>query len=200
MKAWRAWGFAAAVGVLVTAPPAGAHHAIIAEYEMSVTKAFTGVMTRFAVINPHVRWFFVETKPDGTKVEWEMSGAGPGALRAAGLMRIFKVGEQYVPPSPEAAAAILEASPETDDPGRYVFTYDLERDTTAEGTYPIVLVSYEMACTQYAKAQDAAVVKPFLAWIVSEEGQQAAAAAAGSAPLSAAIRAKIQPAIDAIGS
>ena len=52
-------------------------------------------MTRFAVINPHVRWFFVETKPDGTKVEWEMSGAGPGALRAAGLMRIFKVGEQY---------------------------------------------------------------------------------------------------------
>ena len=95
MKAWRAWGFAAAVGVLVTAPPAGAHHAIIAEYEMSVTKAFTGVMTRFAVINPHVRWFFVETKPDGTKVEWEMSGAGPGALRAAGLMRIFKVGEQY---------------------------------------------------------------------------------------------------------
>jgi hypothetical protein len=95
MKVWRAWGFAAAVGVLVTAPPAGAHHAIIAEYEMSVTKAFAGVMTRFAVINPHVRWFFVETKPDGTKVEWEMSGAGPGALRAAGLMRAFKVGEQY---------------------------------------------------------------------------------------------------------
>jgi phosphate transport system substrate-binding protein len=63
-----------------------------------------------------------------------------------------------------------------------------------------VLVSYEMACTQYSEAQDAAVVKPFLSWIVSEEGQQAAAAAAGSAPLSAAIRTKIQPAIDAIGS
>lgn len=96
MKRRSAWGvLVLVVAGLLTAPPAGAHHAIIAEYEMSVTKAFTGVMTRFAVINPHVRWFFVETKPDGTKVEWEMSGAGPGALRAAGLMRIFKVGQPY---------------------------------------------------------------------------------------------------------
>ena len=52
-------------------------------------------MTRFAMINPHVRWFFEETKPDGTKVTWEMSGAGPGALRAAGLVRIFQVGTKY---------------------------------------------------------------------------------------------------------
>jgi hypothetical protein len=62
---------------------------------MSKTGSFTGVMTRFAMINPHVRWFFEETKPDGTKVTWEMSGAGPGALRAAGLVRIFQEGEKY---------------------------------------------------------------------------------------------------------
>jgi len=43
-----------------------AHHAIQAEYEMSQTKGFTGVMTRFAMINPHCRWFFEETKADGT--------------------------------------------------------------------------------------------------------------------------------------
>jgi ABC-type phosphate transport system substrate-binding protein len=100
----------------------------------------------------------------------------------------------------QSNAGSAPLSPETDDPGKYVFTYDLERDTTAEGTYPIVLVSYEMACTQYAKAQDAAVVKPFLDYLISDEGQQAAASAAGSAPLSEAIRTKIQPAIDAIGS
>ena len=35
------------------------------------------------------------TKPDGTKVQWEMSGAGADALRQAGLGRIFKVGEVY---------------------------------------------------------------------------------------------------------
>ena len=83
------------MAVLSTAPPAVAHHAIQAEYEMSKTGSFTGVMTRFAMINPHCRWFFEETKSDGTKVTWEMSGAGPGALRAAGLVRIFQIGSTY---------------------------------------------------------------------------------------------------------
>jgi hypothetical protein len=96
MKAWSACGILFALAVaLATAPAVDAHHAIQAEYEMSETKSFTGVMTRFAMINPHVRWFFEETKPDGTKVTWEMSGAGPGALRSSGLVRIFKVGEVY---------------------------------------------------------------------------------------------------------
>ena len=96
MKPWSVCGVLVAVAVaLFSAPPAGAHHAIQAEYEMSKTASFTGVMTRFAMINPHVRWFFEETKPDGTKVTWEMSGAGPGALRSAGLVRIFQEGEKY---------------------------------------------------------------------------------------------------------
>ena len=96
MKPSNAWRLAAAVTfALVTAPQAVAHHAIQAEYEMSKTGAFKGVMTRFAMINPHCRWFFEETQPDGTKVTWEMSGAGPGALRAAGLVRIFQIGSTY---------------------------------------------------------------------------------------------------------
>jgi phosphate transport system substrate-binding protein len=143
----------------------------------------------------------------GTSGVVDAIGAGEGAIGYADASQVadlgvagIKVGADFVPPSPEAAAAILEESPETDDPGRFVFTYDLKRDTSAEGTYPIVLVSYEMACTEYAKAQDAAVVKPFLSWVISPDGQRAAAAAAGSAPLSEAIRTRIQPAIDAIGS
>src|SRR6185503_14983158 len=96
MKPGSAYGLLVAVVVaLFTAPSAIAHHAIQAEYEMSETKSFTGVMTRFAMINPHCRWFFEETKADGTKVAWEMSGAGPGALRAAGLVRIFQTGQVY---------------------------------------------------------------------------------------------------------
>jgi len=96
MKPLSACGVLLAVAVaLFSAPPVLAHHAIQAEYEMSKTGSFTGVMTRFAMINPHVRWFFEETKPDGTKVTWEMSGAGPGALRSAGLVRIFQEGEKY---------------------------------------------------------------------------------------------------------
>ena len=100
MKPGRICGVLAALVVALilvglTAPPAAAHHAIQAEYEMSKTGSFTGTLTRFAMINPHVRWFFEETKADGTKVEWEMSGAGPGALRSAGLVRIFTVGTKY---------------------------------------------------------------------------------------------------------
>lgn len=83
------------IGGGLTTSPAAAHHALQAEYDTSKTASFTGVLTRFALINPHVRWFFEETKPDGTKVTWEMSGAGPGALRAAGLVRIFREGVTY---------------------------------------------------------------------------------------------------------
>jgi Family of unknown function (DUF6152) len=96
MKSWNACGvFFAVVVSLFTVSSAVAHHAIQAEYEMSRTGSFTGVMTRFAMINPHCRWFFEEKKADGTTVTWEMAGGGPGALRAAGLVRIFQVGQPY---------------------------------------------------------------------------------------------------------
>ena len=113
---------------------------------------------------------------------------------------LIGVGSEFVAPTPEAAAAIFEASPETDDPGRYVFTFTLDRTTQAAGTYPIVLASYEMACTQYDSADKAALVKAWMQYLVSPEGQEAAASAAGSAPLSDTLRELIQPAVDAIGS
>ncbi|MBI2186458.1 MAG: hypothetical protein HYU37_04960 [Acidobacteria bacterium] len=77
------------------ATPAAGHHSIAAEFNLEKTGSFTGVLTRFAMINPHVRWFFKETRSDGTVVEWEMTGAGPGALRSAGLVRIFVTGQTY---------------------------------------------------------------------------------------------------------
>jgi phosphate transport system substrate-binding protein len=43
-------------------------------------------------------------------------------------------------------------------------------------------------------------VKGFVSYIASEEGQEAAAAAAGSAPLSDTIRQAVQPGIDAIAA
>ena len=96
MKTSTAWSLCGALaGALATTPPAVAHHAIQAEYEMSQQKSFTGTMTRFAMINPHCRWFFEESRPDGSKVTWEMAGASPAALRAAGLVRIFQVGSTY---------------------------------------------------------------------------------------------------------
>ncbi len=110
------------------------------------------------------------------------------------------VGDEFVGPTPEAAAAIVEASERIgEDQGEYIFAYDLARDTEESGTYPIVLISYEMACTEYDDENDAAIVQAFMDYIISEEGQQTAAEAAGSAPLSDTLREQLQPAVDAIG-
>jgi len=122
------------------------------------------------------------------------------ASQVGGLgVALIGVGDEFVGPSPEAAAAILDASPQADDPGRFVFTYELDRRTEASGTYPIVLVSYEMACTRYGSANDAALVKAFLGYVISPEGQDAAAGHAGSAPITDELRALLHPAVDAIG-
>ena len=144
---------------------------------------------------------------EGTSGVVEAVKAGKGAIGYADASQAgdlgkakVKVGEKFVDPTPEAAAKILEESKETDDPGKYVLTYDLNRKTDAEGTYPIVLTSYEIACTKYDDKSQADLVKGLLGYIVSPEGQQAAAKNAGSAPLSDAIQQKVKPAVEAIGS
>ena len=143
----------------------------------------------------------------GTSGVVDAIGAGEGTIGYADASQVadlgiadIKVGAGFQPPSAEAAAAILDESPKTDTPGANVFTYDLKRDTATQGIYPIVLVSYAMACTQYSSANDAAIVKAYLQWVISPDGQKAAASAAGSAPLSPTITTAITPAVDAIGS
>ena len=59
---------------------------------------------------------------------------------------------------------------------------ELDR-TTRGGVYPIVLLSYLIACQTYETQAEADLVKGFLTYVVSDEGQQAAAEEAGSAPL-----------------
>ncbi|SOD66087.1 phosphate ABC transporter substrate-binding protein, PhoT family [Streptomyces zhaozhouensis] len=110
------------------------------------------------------------------------------------------VGDEFVSYSPEAAANVLEVSERLEGRGEYDFAYELARDTTEAGTYPIVLVSYAMACTTYDDAAKAELVKAYLSYVISEEGQAAAAEAAGSAPISDSLRQELQPAIDAIAA
>ena len=56
-----------------------------------------------------------------------------------------------------------------------MFPFDLDRKTESPGTYPIVLVSYLIACTEYDSADEAALVKGYLEYAISPEGQEAAA-------------------------
>jgi phosphate transport system substrate-binding protein len=108
------------------------------------------------------------------------------------------VGSEFVEPTPEAAAAVVESSPRVEGQGQHNFAIELARDTTESGNYPIVLVSYEIACATYPDQQQAGLVQAFLNYVISEDGQQAAAKAAGSAPITESQRSQFQPAIDAI--
>jgi phosphate transport system substrate-binding protein len=60
---------------------------------------------------------------------------------------------------------------------------DIDRTATAKGDYPLMLASYLLACPTYSDSKTADMVKGFLSYVVSPAGQQAAAQAAGSAPL-----------------
>ena len=123
------------------------------------------------------------------------------ASRAGSLGVVsVKVGDEYVPYSAEAAASIVDASP-ADSPGERNendLAISLARDTTAAGTYPIVLVSYLIGCNDYADDSVVPLVKGYMSYIVSEEGQAASAANAGNAPISADTRAKAEAVIASI--
>jgi phosphate transport system substrate-binding protein len=121
------------------------------------------------------------------------------ASQAKGLgVANIKVGSEYVAPTAEAAAAVVAASPRVEGRGANNFAIELARDTTAAGSYPIVLVSYDIACASYPDQATADLVKGFLGYVISEDGQQAAATAAGSAPITAEQRSQYEPAIAAI--
>ena len=112
----------------------------------------------------------------------------------------IKVGDGYEGPSAEAAAKIIDESERVSGRGEYDYAIDLKRDTATEGTYPIVLASYQLACSTYADQETADLVKAYLTYTVSSGGQQAAADAAGSAPLSETGMQNATTAIDAISA
>ncbi|MBG6239142.1 phosphate transport system substrate-binding protein [Mycetocola sp. CAN_C7] len=121
------------------------------------------------------------------------------ASRAGDLGTVaIKVGDEYVPYSAEAAAAIVDASPAAEGRGEGDLAIELDRASTESGVYPIVLISYLIGCVEYEDADAATLVKEYFSYIVSEEGQTVAADAAGSAPISSTIAEKSQAAIELI--
>ncbi len=156
------------------------------------------------------------TEPDG---EWPLSSGeaaqgtsgvvaavegGQGTIgyadasRAEGFGTVaVEVGDEFVTFSPEAAAAIVDESTVAEGRTEGDLAIDLNR-TPEDGAYPVVLVSYMIACEEYADAAVAPLVKGFLNYVISPEGQDEAAAAAGSAPISDAQRESMQAAIDLI--
>ena len=109
------------------------------------------------------------------------------------------VAKKAVVKEAEAAAKVVDASPlDESATGDNRVVVKLDHNTTEAGAYPIVLVSYDIACPAYKDADTAKFVKSWLTYVTSDEGQQTAASAAGSAPMSNTLRQKVVKSIDAI--
>lgn len=111
---------------------------------------------------------------------------------------LVKVGSEYAEPTAEAAAKVLEISPRVEGRADSDMAIDLDRATEDSGAYPIVLTSYLIACPTYKTADEADLVKAFLTYVVGEDGQNAAAENAGSAPLASSLQDEALGIIDGI--
>jgi phosphate transport system substrate-binding protein len=116
---------------------------------------------------------------EGTIGYADESQAGGLGIAAIG------VGEEFNKPSADGAAMVLANSPRTEGRADVDMAIDIDRTITDSGAYPLLLTSYLIACRHYDDANEAALVKGFLSYAVSDAGQQAAAEQAGSAPLDA---------------
>ncbi len=111
----------------------------------------------------------------------------------------IKVGDEFVAYSAEGAASVVDGSPAgATNNDSTDLSIKLDRATTDPSQYPLVLVSYLIACNEYVKADVAPLVSAYLTYVTSQEGQAVAAEEAGAAPLSSALSDKIATALAAI--
>jgi phosphate transport system substrate-binding protein len=95
----------------------------------------------------------------------------------------IKVGDAYVKPTAEGATKVIEVSKVESGRGDNDMAIEIDRTTTEPGAYPLTLASYVIACPTYTDKNKAALVKGYLTYLLSTDGQAAAAKTAGSAPL-----------------
>lgn len=133
----------------------------------------------------------VDTVTNGTGTIGYADASKAGELSVAKI----KVGDTYAGPTAEAAAAIVDKSQRLTGDARSTNDWTIALDRKATGdVYPIVLLSYAIACQKYADAGTAELVKAYLSYVSSEAGQQDAVKTAKMAPLSAELSADVEAA------
>ncbi len=110
------------------------------------------------------------------------------------------VGDSFNAPSAEGAAQVVAASPRVEGRPDVDMAIDIDRTITDEGAYPLLLTSYLIACQSYDDEATATAVKDYLSYVVSTEGQQAAADEAGSAPLDSSLQEEAAGIVDQISA
>ena len=110
-----------------------------------------------------------------------------------------KVGGEYTEISADAASkAVADSKLDESVPGANRVVLDINHATTEPGAYPIVLVSYDIACPIYRDENTARFAKSWLGYITGNAGQDQAKNATGSAPLPENIAQYVRASIDAI--
>lgn len=110
----------------------------------------------------------------------------------------LKVGDEFVDYSAEAAAAVVTGSPLVEGREANDLAFELNRKTTNPAEYPLVLVSYAVVCTEYADADKAELVKAYVGYMASAEGQAEAEKSAGAAPMSTDLQDKVAAVLETV--
>ncbi|MDT3766474.1 phosphate ABC transporter substrate-binding protein PstS [Gleimia hominis] len=109
----------------------------------------------------------------------------------------LKAGDSFVKFSNEAAAKALDSAEPADTGVEGDHALEISRTPKDSGAYPLILVSYSVVCSQYPQ-KEADLVKSFINFQISKEGQEAAAKSAGSAPISDTLRSELEKSLEAI--
>ena len=106
----------AVAGVVATAGPVLAHHAVQSEFDMNgKAQQWAGTLKEVRWVNPHSHFILDVTDEGGRTTTWTFETAGPNGLRRAGFSQkgVFKSGEKYTfvgyPARDGSAFAFLES-------------------------------------------------------------------------------------------
>lgn len=123
-----------------------------------------------------------------------VDNSSAGEMTVAGI----QVGSDYVKPSAEVASAAAEAGSVDTSREANDTVVAINRKPTEATQYPVTLVSYLIACQTYKDTAKGSLVSAYATYITSDEGQQAAADTAKSAPLTGKIASAAQAAAASI--
>lgn len=110
-----------------------------------------------------------------------------------------KVGDDYVPISAKSASnALVDSKIDESVQGANRVVVAINHNTKAKNAYPIVMISYDIACPVYKDENTGRFAQAWLTYITSQPGQIAAQKATGSAPLPSNITDAVEASIEAM--
>lgn len=133
-----------------------------------------------------------------TGTEGAITYADASAIGDLGVVKVKTGDGSYVELSAETAAKTVENSERVGGMNTHDMSLNLDRTPATSDSYPVVLVSYHIVCSSYESEKTVELVKEFGKYVVSEQGQQDAADASASAPLTEALRQDAEAAYESI--